>query len=148
MELDNTDLIKIVNCLKQTSFFKVLGPQAMWQIANLCRVRSFHAGELIIEEGSEAQGIFIITKGKVEIFKTKVAEILHIAELKENNLFGEISILDTLNTTASAKAISDVDCFFISSFDFTTELQSHPEIAIQLLRLLGANLRDAANNQS
>ncbi|KTD35701.1 cyclic nucleotide-binding protein [Legionella nautarum] len=146
MELDSAELIKIVNCLKQTRFFKVLSPQAMWQIANICRVRSFHAGELIMEEGSEAQGIFIITKGKVEIFKTsKAAEMLHLAELKENDLFGEISILDALETTASAKAISDVDCFFISSFDFTTEVQSHPEIAIQLLRLLGANLRDAAN---
>jgi CRP-like cAMP-binding protein len=64
-----------------------------------------------------------------------------IAELQPGEIIGEIAVIDKLKTTASVRALDEVDCVFISEWDFTSEIHAHPEIGLQLLLVLVERIR-------
>lgn len=134
--------IELFNFMKNIDFFSTLSRNSLWPLSNLAAMRHFKSGELLICEKSDPIGIFIIKTGKVKIYKTvENGSELMIAELLPGQLFGEISTLDKLKTTASARALEDVDCIFISEKDFSAQIRAYPEIGLELLPVLVKLLR-------
>lgn len=136
---ENLDLF---NFMKDLEFFNMLNKNALWPLANLAELRHFKPGELLIHEDIDPVGIFILKKGKVQVYKTKPdnSKFL-ITELNPGQIIGEISVIDKLKTTASVAAIDEVECIFISESDFTSQIHAYPEIGLQLLPILAHRLR-------
>lgn len=134
--------LELFNFMKELNFFNMLDKNALWPLANLAVFRHFKSGEILISENSEPVGIFIIINGKVKVFKTLAdGREFEITELGTKQILGEISAIDTIKTTASVRALEDVDCVHISEWDFITQLHAYPEIALQLLPVLAERLR-------
>lgn len=128
--------------LKQSSFFSMLSKNALWPLACLAQLRRFSPMEIIIDEGVDPVGIFILKKGTVEIFKQLGPDkTLTLTQLTAGDIIGEISVIDKLKTTASVRAIDEVEAVFISEWDFTTQMHAYPEIGLQLLPVLAHRLR-------
>lgn len=134
--------LELFNFMKDLEFFNMLNKHALWPLSSLATLRRFKSGELLINEDSEPVGIFILTEGKVKVYKTRKdgSEFL-ITELKKGEIIGEISVIDKFKTTASVIAMEDVVCIFISERDFTNQIHAYPEIGLQLLPILTARLR-------
>lgn len=136
------DNLELFNFMKDLEFFNMLDKNALWPLADLAIVRNFKPGEVLIHENSDPAGIFIIKTGKVQVYKTlKDGGEFLIADLMPGQIIGEISVIDKLKTTASVRALEDVDCIFISVSDFTTQIHAYPQIGLQLLPILTARLR-------
>jgi len=88
---------------------------------------TFKAGETIFEQGDVAQYCYVLTKGSVNVLlkKGKDAQI-HVATLKEGDLFGEIGLLDKTNNkrTASIIATNTVNCLQIDADTFQDLVKS------------------------
>lgn len=131
-------------------------------------VRRFKPGELIIRQGIQLKGIFVVTQGEVRVEhgvrvvkKTKVKgddgkmraeEItgrlsVEITRLGRGTIFGEMSFVDDSPTSASVAAIEDVETVFIDARKVNEKLESDVGFAKRfyhsLAVVLSKRLREA-----
>jgi CRP/FNR family transcriptional regulator, cyclic AMP receptor protein len=65
---------------------------------------TFQDGQIIFEEGSNGDWIYVVEEGEVEISKRIGAQKVVIETLKENEIFGEIAYIDKSPRSATATA--------------------------------------------
>lgn len=100
------------------------------------------AGSVIFAEGEVGTEMYVIQSGSVEIFK-KVKEVdKHISTLEKGDFFGEMSILEEVPRTATARAKTDVELVRINQTTFDEMLRHNGEIAVRMLRKLSRRLRE------
>lgn len=102
----------------------------------------FSAGELLFSEGEPCNGLHIIARGKVRIFKTSMSgreQVLAVNGRGES--IAELPVFDGGPYPASAIAVEDVELAFISRRDFHAYCLEHPEVALKVLSVVGARLR-------
>lgn len=97
----------------------------------------------IFKEGDIGTEMFIIQSGQVEILKSQSnAEERQLAILAQGDFFGEMSILEDLPRTASARALTDCKLVRINGTTFDSMLRKNPEIAVRMMRKLSRRLRE------
>src|ERR1019366_370256 len=102
----------------------------------------FSAGELLFSEGEPCNGLYIIAKGKVRIFKTSIGgreQVLAVNNPGES--VAELPVFDGGPYPASAVAIEDTEMAFISRRDFHARCMEPPEIALKVIGVAGMRLR-------
>ena len=135
------DLEEKITILGGTPLFTGLGRTELASMAAWSSEASFEKGQLIVSEGSAGGGLFIILRGRVQIVQRKSKPPKVIGELKAGDFFGELSLIDGQARSASVAAIEPTDCLLVSHVNFLDNLRKHPEIGIQLLRILAERLR-------
>jgi hypothetical protein len=85
--------------------------------------------------------MFILQEGQVEILKTLQGVDEQLAVLEKGDFFGEMSLLEDLPRTASARAVVDCKLIRINGATFDQMLRSKPEIAVRIMRKLSRRLR-------
>ena len=110
----------------------------MNEVIDLCAdlpQRTFHAGDVILEEGKRAGVLYVLAEGSVEVLKRD----LQIATVgTPGAFFGEVSALLDLPHMATVRASTDATLFVAS--DPLAFLQSRPAIALSLATLLAQRL--------
>ena len=104
--------------------------------------RSFDAGEMIFQEGQPCAGLFIIQSGSVRIFKnssTGREQVLSIEGAGAS--IAELPVFDGGAYPASSQALAKSSLLFLSKQDFRALCMQHPEVSLQVLRKVGARLR-------
>jgi CRP-like cAMP-binding protein len=100
------------------------------------------AGSHVFEEGDLGTEMYIIQDGKVEIFKRIEGRESRLAVLEKGDFFGEMSVLEDLPRTATARTLEDARLLQINGSTFDQMLRSHPEIAVRMMRKLSRRLRE------
>jgi len=104
--------------------------------------RQYRAGDVVLKEGEEAAGFYIVSSGQVEVVKNLGGpKETVLATLGPGDFFGETALLDGYPRTASIRALEDGECLVMSRWDFLAELKSRPDMAAQILRTLARRLR-------
>jgi CRP/FNR family cyclic AMP-dependent transcriptional regulator len=99
--------------------------------------RSFRPGDIIFREGEEAEELFVIKEGQVEIrLNGRVLE-----QLGENDLFGEMALIDHAPRSASAIASTAVEIVPITEKQFLYLVDEAPFFALKVMRVLAGRLR-------
>ncbi len=101
----------------------------------------FPQGSILFREGDLGTEMFVIHQGRVEIFQKEGGGERSLAVLEPGDFFGEISLLDDLPRSASARASTDVIVIEVRRSTFVDLLRRHPEIAVRMLRKLTRRLR-------
>lgn len=105
----------------------------------LSRLRSYEvdSGGIICKEGEEGESIYLITHGKVGIYKYNIKEkkevLLNV--LEDGDFFGEFSFFSHQRRSASARALSDVGLLEITKEDLDDIARRYPRITEVLLSL-------------
>lgn len=76
----------------------------MYQIAS---EETYKDGQIIIEEGSSGNWVYIVLSGSIEISKTIGGRKFIITVLEPGEVFGELGYLGAIKRTATAKAIGE-----------------------------------------
>ncbi len=100
------------------------------------------AGEYVFREGELGTEMFIVHEGKVEILKNVQGVEKPMTVLEKGDFFGEMSLLEDLPRTASARTVTPCVLLRINGTTFDQMLRGNPEIAIRLLRKLSRRLRE------
>jgi CRP-like cAMP-binding protein len=97
--------------------------------------RTFAAGEMLIEDGTEAGVVYILVDGLVEVIK----EDVQIATASEpGSVFGEVSVLLDSQHTASVRTLAP--SVFRVVENANAFLTSRPDIMFHIARLLARRL--------
>jgi len=99
-------------------------------------------GEIIFSEGDIGTEMYIIQSGTVELLKSIGGATRVLNTLEKGDFFGEMSVLEDLPRTASARAKTDVEVVRINGALFDSMLKNNPEIAIRMMRKLSRRLRE------
>lgn len=84
-----------VHALANAQLFKALSPQRLEEIAQLLQVEEREADDLVLQEGSPHDAMYLIKKGRVGVFgphpKYKVSMMME--ELGKGDSFGLVSLV-------------------------------------------------------
>ncbi len=105
-------------------------------------VVSFKAGEYVFHEGDLGTEMFIVQEGQVEVLKQTEGRERRLAMFDKGDFFGEMSVLEGMPRTATARATIDTKLLQINGSTFDQMLHTNPEIAVRMMRKLARRLRD------
>lgn len=128
--------------LGKTPLLASLSPPELQHLAARTVRKLFTGGELIFSEGEPCNGLHIIARGKVRIFKTSVNGREQVLALNgPGESVAELPVFDGGPFPASAIAVDDTEIVFISRRDFQAYCMEHPEVALKVLSVVGERLR-------
>jgi len=129
--------------LKNVPIFSELGRRDLDRLAKLMVPRNVKAGEVIIKEGDQAAGFFVINSGKVEVVQdVDGSNPQQLATLSAGDFFGEMALFEGFPRNATVRAMEDTECMAMTRWDFTAEMKTHPEIAVGMVPVLVRRLRE------
>ena len=99
--------------------------------------RDVESGEQVIEEGSSANGFYVILQGKMDVMrKLDNGDSILLGKLEEGDVFGEISCLKKSPAVATVQAASPASVLRLSRNEFDELIMSHPQI-LEMVNDLG-----------
>lgn len=129
--------------LTGVTLFANLQPKHLKGIAQICTERNFKAGDVLIKQGEEGIGLFIIIKGRVKVEKTNPnGQTVEIATNGTGDILGEMAVLDGAPRTATVTATEDTQVLVLASWEFNSFLKTHPEVAIDILPIVVKRFRE------
>ena len=134
---DKLLLFEKVLILKSLAIFSESPETILSELAPLMQEDEVEQGTVLFKEGDTGDCMYIIYKGQVKIHKGSTT----LAILKEKEVFGELSLLDSETRSASATANSDCFLFKIDQEPFYELMETRPEVAKGFIKILCHRLR-------
>ena len=104
--------------------------------------RKFSSGEIVFSEGDPCTGMYVVEAGHIRIFKTSTGGREQVLSIDgPGSSVAELPVFDGGNYPASVSAVEDSTLLFISKQDFQSLCLTHPQVALKVLRVVGARLR-------
>jgi CRP-like cAMP-binding protein len=126
----------------QVVLFQVLSPAEQELLASIAVEKRFAAGEVLFYEGAPCEGLFVLGRGSVKIYKTSPSgrEVLLAVENAPSSV-AEVPLFDGGNYPASVTAITDVVTYLVQKNDFQRLCRQNPELSLKVLAIVGRRLR-------
>ncbi len=120
--------------LRRTPLFANLPPEDLARVAGISSLRRCGRKESLFHEGDRADGFFIVSSGRVKVFKLSPdgkEQVLHV--LEQGQSFAEATIFEGGQFPANAEALADSVLVFIPKKPFIELLEKTPRIALRML---------------
>jgi CRP/FNR family transcriptional regulator, cyclic AMP receptor protein len=128
--------------LAKVQIFSGLTESELNFLAQRAARRNYSAGQSIFGEGEPCSGLYIVDSGHVRIFKSSSNGREQVLGIEApGSSIAELPVFDGGNYPASATAIDDATLLFVSKQDFQALCTTHPQVALKVLRVVGARLR-------
>lgn len=136
--LSNLDLIRRV------PLFSLLTNDQAQSIADSVVKRRFKRGELIVEQGTKSNALFILLNGRARVLTadTRGREVI-LAVLQPGDYVGEMSLIDHEPHSATVRAEVQTDMLVLGRNEFARCLPESSSLSYAILRGLVARLRNA-----
>ncbi len=109
---------------------------------NQVEILKFKKGETIIREGEKSDGAYILRSGMAEVCKALPnGEQQFVGTLIQNDIFGELGLIDRLPRSATVKAISNCQVRKLSQETFESLVRNNPQALMPILKILVNRLR-------
>ena len=104
--------------------------------------------ETIFSAGDVADSVYLIISGEIGIFLPTNTSEKPDFTLGENEIFGEMGVIDKSLRAGRADAITDANLIRISQNDFNDKLAKSDPFILGLIRVLVTRLRDLLKRTS
>jgi CRP-like cAMP-binding protein len=140
--------VSIPEVIQQAYIFADLDATALELIASICSIREFNAGEVIFEENSTGQQLYVIIDGEVDIQvspesigETPGSRLATLTTLRRGESFGEMSLIDRgLRSATACCAQNETAVIIIPREQLIEVCERHPKVGYLLMRNLAADL--------
>lgn len=114
----------------------------MFQIASY---ETFKDGQVIFQEGTHGDWIYLIEEGSVEISKKIKGQRMVIEILPRGEIFGEMAFISKMPRTATATAIGETTVGIIDRDYYDHEFNKMPDDFRQVFNTVAARLKKATD---
>nr|WP_272509049.1 Crp/Fnr family transcriptional regulator [Clostridium ganghwense] len=114
--------------------FSTLQEEELKEISNLIVTREYKKGETIFFQGDVSEKLYIVSKGKIKIFKhTKEGkeQILYI--LSNGGVIGALNLLKKDKFDFNAEALENTRVCTLNKEDFDNVIIKNPQITLKIL---------------
>lgn len=126
-----------INVLQELPLFAGLSKRHLRRIAGIAQETRFSPQSTIVREGSAGQTFYVILDGTVTVLRSGRNSI----RLEAGDFFGEMSLLDGKERSATIEADTEVLTLTIARPDFMKMLETEPPMALAILEELTTRLR-------
>lgn len=107
------------------------------------KIVTYGAGQELFRQGESGGELFFIQKGKVEltVFNKDTGESAVVATINEKAVLGTMSFMEGEPRSATAKALTDVECVIVTQTQREKMLAEIPAWFKILVKDLSGNLR-------
>ena len=131
-------IIEKILLLKNSDIFKRCSEVDLIDIASICQENHIDKEVTLFKKGDTGNCMYFIYSGQVSIHDGQH----QLAELAENEIFGELSLLDSESRSASATTLSDCILLKIEQEPFYDVIATNTEILKGIMRTLCRRLRE------
>ena len=115
--------------LRQLPIFANLPAQHFQWVRDAMQIRRYDVGEMVFNQGDEAQGLCMFLSGRGRLFRTHPDGSHQIlAEVGQNQYLNEAAMFKSNTETASLQVIETANVLFISRKSLREVVGHHPEI--------------------
>jgi CRP/FNR family transcriptional regulator len=135
--------MNLATALKTAPLFASLDERQRSRIGDLMTIRRFDAGTTILRQGSSAVALYLLLDGEVTVSREPEdgGRPVILATLKAGDVFGEMAVLDDDTRSSSIVATAPTRCALLSRWELLQELRRHPDLALELIRMLARRVR-------
>ena len=127
-----------VRALSSIDLFSPLDETERRDVAQAARRTPFGRAEVITRQGAQANWLYVLTKGEVEVRIASPEGDRRVAVLKAPSFFGEMALMTGQPREATVVALGEVECLRVDKADFQEILQRRPTIADSISEILAA----------
>ena len=104
--------------------------------------KEYRKGKRVVRQGTHGTSAFLIKKGKVEVYiEDAEGNKKVLAQLKENDLFGEMALISACERTATVIAIEDCEIAVLTRENFLTLPDNSPAV-VRLKSIMKQRLKN------
>lgn len=129
-----------VRTLQKVPLFASIDPGKLRLLAFMSQRIRFRDGEILCHQGDAGEDAFIILSGRAEVLVTAGGTERKVAEVKENDLVGEIAVLCDTPRTATLRAVGEVEVLMVAKEAFLRLLNEFPSVGLEIMRVLARRL--------
>ena len=137
-----------------SSIYQGLSESELDLILSVCELKQYTPGQTIVNAGDIGEGLYVIMEGQVKVFLPQTItegtdeQILKVslAKLQPGSCFGEYSLLDQKEVSATIEALTPTRLCYMPNIDYKKIVESN--LAVEniiyknLLNLLVSRLRE------
>lgn len=134
----------VVDIISKVALFKSLGRRQLQSLARIFIERTCNAGEVIVPQGRDGYGFFVIISGAAEaVLERSDGSKAVVNTFGPSDFFGELALLDNGPRTASVIATETTRCLILPRENFLGALRRDGEMAVSILVELTKRFRTA-----
>ena len=122
--------------------FQFLTSDDLRLLAEKAKRVTYATGEIVLREGHETKGIFVLRSGRVKIEKRLSKPPHTITTLGPGEVFGEVSFVDSQLASASVVAIEAAEADILEKADVFSLLTSVPGLSSRFYQSLALKLTE------
>jgi CRP/FNR family cyclic AMP-dependent transcriptional regulator len=148
--MDERKTEEYVSFLRDTDVFCDLTEPQLQMVAGICSEANYKRGEVVFEENSAGDELYVIVRGEVEIrvdpslvqpTPGSPPEPVVLVTLRAGQTFGEVALVDEGLRTASARSASRrTRLLAVPRARLLTLCNSYPELGYRVMRNLAVEL--------
>ena len=132
----------VLDSLRSIPLFRRVGEGDLEELATHLIERRFPKNATVVEEGLPGDYMYVIREGRVKVTKLSGDGREKILELMgAGDFFGEMSLLDNAERSASVKTLCETRILALSRTDFLSELRRNPDLAMAVIQELTRRVR-------
>jgi len=134
--------MEIIKQIAAIPLFNGLTADQHRQLSSIVVERTYRRGQTIFSEGDEGDGFYVVSTGRVKIFKLShegKEQILHIFGAGEP--FGEVPVFSGEHFPAHAETLEESNILFFPRSAFVELIKKNPSLALNMLAVLSRRLR-------
>lgn len=131
-------ILEKVLLLKNSEIFRSCRESDLMEIASICHEIYLDRDTLVFKKGEKGNCMYFIHSGKVSIHDAEH----QLAVLSDNEIFGELSLLDAEARSASATTVTDCTLLKIEQEAFYDLVATNTDVLKGIMRTLCRRLRE------
>lgn len=111
--------------------------------ANRNLLQYYRLDDMIFEENSQGDEMFVVQAGEVKLFTEKSGQKVELTTLGPGNFFGEMSLIDAAPRSATAVASQENTCLAVlDQTKFLYLVSQQPGFALTIMYTMSKRLRN------
>ena len=128
-------MIEKENGLSESSLFTDLPKEKLSEVGKVVQKEVVPAHETIFRQGDPGDKFYIITSGKVRIFrKSEEGVETDLSRLGPGDSFGEMALLTGKDRSAYAETVEDTHFLVLAKEQFDGVLKNHPDVSLVFIK--------------
>ena len=130
--------------LRRSFLFASASAVELAELVAAAEEKRYRAGEYVFWEADQPERFYLLVSGRVKVVKhgSQGRETV-VAFFGPGEIFGEVAVLEDKPYPASAVAAEDAAALVISREIFRDFIERHPAVAMAMVGILSARLREA-----
>jgi uncharacterized membrane protein len=129
--------------LATVRLFELLDEDELAHLAKTIDLVKFVAGTTIFNTGDLGERLYIVNHGQVELsIRDTTGDKIVLKVAAEDDVFGELSMLDNRPRSATATTLTDTELFALDRDDLLLLFEKKPDAALNMLASMGVMLRE------